>query len=64
MTDPNFPELSPEQSGVTPAQDMTSNQTSARSSHAQSATKNIVDDTQDENLGWERATLEKLAFAS
>ncbi|MBP9058831.1 MAG: S49 family peptidase [Rhodoferax sp.] len=64
MTDPNFPELSPEQSGVTPAQDMTSNQASAPINSAQGATKNIANGAQDENLGWERATLEKLAFAS
>jgi len=60
MTDP----LIPEPSHATPESDSTSNQASAPVNSAASATKNVAKEGLTGSPGWERATLEKLAFAS
>jgi protease-4 len=64
MTEPHIPEKSPEQSAATPESDLTSNQPSAPANSAQSATKKGVKEGLPDGPSWERATLEKLAFAS
>lgn len=60
MTDPH----TPEPSSATSDADLTSNQPQAPVHTAQGATKNIAKEGVSEGSGWERATLEKLAFAS
>lgn len=60
MTEP----LIPEPSRATPEPDMTSNQAAAHVNSATSATKNVAKEGLADSPGWERATLEKLAFAA
>src|SRR5450830_201852 len=60
MTDP----LIPESSNATPDSDLTSNQAAAPVSSTQEAIKNGAKQGSVDNAGWERATLEKLVFAS
>ncbi|WP_296444000.1 S49 family peptidase [Rhodoferax sp. UBA5149] len=60
MTEPLIPESSP----AGPAPDVTSNQAAAPVNSATYASKNGAKEGSPESLGWERATLEKLAFAS
>ncbi|MDO8699483.1 MAG: S49 family peptidase [Rhodoferax sp.] len=60
MTDP----LIPDQPSATPTQDDASNQASSRVNSSASALKNGAVEGASESPGWERATLEKLAFAS
>jgi protease-4 len=60
MTDP----LIPEQPNATPESDVTSNQAAAPANNATSATKKVAKEDASASPGWERATLEKLVFAS
>nr|MDP2191941.1 S49 family peptidase [Rhodoferax sp.] len=64
MTEPLIPEKSPEQFGPTPAPDFTSNQTASPVNSEKFAAKNGAKEGHSEGPGWERATLEKLAFAA
>ncbi|WP_114973165.1 S49 family peptidase [Rhodoferax ferrireducens] len=64
MTDPLIPEKSPEQSGAPREPDLISNQASANVNSETGATKNEASKSPIDGPGWERATLEKLVFAS
>lgn len=64
MTEPLIPEQLPEQPGTTRAPDVALNQASAPGNSATSATKSGAKEGPPDSPGWERATLEKLAFAS
>ncbi|MDO8449821.1 MAG: S49 family peptidase [Rhodoferax sp.] len=64
MTDPLIPDQRPGQPEATRAPDVALNQASAPVSGASSATKNGAKEASPDSPGWERATLEKLAFAS
>lgn len=64
MTDPLIPEQVRAQPDATPAPDGALNPASAPVNVASSATKNGANRESPDSPGWERATLEKLAFAS
>ncbi|MDO8249294.1 MAG: S49 family peptidase [Rhodoferax sp.] len=64
MTEPLIPEKSPEQSGATSESDLISNQASDRVNSTTGAIKNEANKGSIDGPGWERATLEKLVFAS
>jgi protease-4 len=60
MTDP----LIPEQPNATPESDITENQAAAPVNNAATAAKKVAKEDASASPGWERATLEKLVFAS
>jgi protease-4 len=64
MTEPQIPEKAPEQSDATTESGVLSNQPSTSVEGAQNATKNGSNTSPNDGSGWERATLEKLVFAS
>ncbi len=64
MTDPHIPEQLPEQAAAGSEPDLPLNKAAAPVNNAQSAIKNRANEAPSDNPGWERATLEKLAFAS
>lgn len=63
MTDPKLTELSPEQTGEAPS-GATANPSFPHVDRAQRATDYVAGAGSGTDYGWERATLEKLAFAS
>ena len=64
MTEPNNPETPAKVTVATHAEDFESNQSSAHVNSAQYAMKNDVKSEAAGSPGWERATLEKLVFAT
>ncbi len=64
MTDPLQPEQPGERVTGSSSENTKQNQPEAQAERAQYATKNVASNAATESPGWERATLEKLAFAS
>ena len=64
MTDPLQPEQPGERVTGSSSENTKQNQPEAQAERAQYATKNVASNADAESPGWERATLEKLAFAS
>jgi protease-4 len=64
MTEPLIPDKSSESSAATSESDLASNQAAAHVNSVSTASKNVANKDSEATLGWERATLEKLLFAS
>lgn len=64
MTEPLIPEKSPESSAASSESNLTSNQAAASGNSSIDAAKNGANKDAFDGSGWERATLEKLVFAS
>lgn len=64
MNEPLIPVQPPEQPGASPQPDLTPNQDAAPVNTSRHAAKNVANGDPTDSPGWERATLEKLAFAS
>lgn len=64
MTDPTHPDQSTETSGMNSRPDQSPNATSIKADSAPNALQSGVKSASDEEITWERATLEKLVFAT